>query len=119
MIQGGLGRMPHGGEHDRRGDAEGGTPDRWMEARPARRRGFRLVQVRLLAPVAAVVLAAAGYGLSQIGRGPSPGVRRPAFGGVCIQGGPMQGGRVGHSLAVRLPAAVVEALELKACSTTW
>ena len=58
-----------------------GPPDRWTEARLARRHGFRLVQVRLLAPVAAVVLAAAGYGLSQIGRGPSPAPpRRPRRG---------------------------------------
>jgi hypothetical protein len=48
-----------------------GLAGRAAGARPARRRGFRRVQVRLLAP-AAVVLAAAGYGLSQIGRGPSP-----------------------------------------------
>jgi hypothetical protein len=33
-------------------------------------RGFRLMSLRVLAPAAAVVLAAAGYGLSQIGRGP-------------------------------------------------
>jgi hypothetical protein len=49
-----------------------GLADRAADARPARHRGFRLVQVRLLVPAAAVVLAAAGYGLSQIGRGPSP-----------------------------------------------
>jgi len=48
-----------------------GPPDRWTAARPVRRRGFRLVRVRLLAPAAAVELAVAGYGLSQIGRGPS------------------------------------------------
>jgi hypothetical protein len=54
-----------------------GPPDRWTEARPARRRGFRLVRVRLLAPAAAVVLAAAGYGLSQIGRGPGPAPPAP------------------------------------------
>jgi hypothetical protein len=63
-------------EAERRADPErvggDGLADRAADARPARHRGFRLVQARLLAPAAAVVLAAAGYGLSQIGRGPSP-----------------------------------------------
>jgi hypothetical protein len=49
-----------------------GLAGRAADARPARRRGLRLVRVRLLVPAAAVVLAAAGYGLSEIGRGPSP-----------------------------------------------
>ena len=63
-------------EAERKADPEraggDGLADRAADARPARHRGFRLVQVRLLAPAAAVMLAAAGYGLSQIGRGPSP-----------------------------------------------
>jgi hypothetical protein len=62
-------------EAERKADPEraggDGLAGRAAGARPARQR-FRLVQVRLLAPAAAVVLAAAGYGLSQIGRGPSP-----------------------------------------------
>ena len=41
-------------------------------ARPARSRGFRLVSLRVLAPAAAVVLAAAGYGLSQLSAGSGP-----------------------------------------------
>lgn len=49
-----------------------GLAGRAADARPARRRGLRLVRVRLLVPAAAVVLAAAGYGLSQLGRGPGP-----------------------------------------------
>jgi hypothetical protein len=40
--------------------------------RPARSRGFRLVSLRVLAPAAAVVLAAAGYGLSQLSAGSGP-----------------------------------------------
>lgn len=63
-------------EAERKADPEraggDGLADRAADARPARHRGFRLVQVRLLAPAAAVMLAAAGYGLSQIGPGPSP-----------------------------------------------
>jgi hypothetical protein len=50
------------------GDAQ---PDRAPSARRSRRSGWRLVPVRVLAP-AAVLLAAAGFGLSQIGGGPSP-----------------------------------------------
>ena len=38
--------------------------------RPAGHRGFRLVSLRVLAPAAAVVLAAGGYGLSQLSHGP-------------------------------------------------
>lgn len=68
-------------EAERKADPEraggDGLADRAAGARPARRRGFRLVQVRLLAPAAAVVLAAAGYGLSQIGRGPGPAPPAP------------------------------------------
>jgi hypothetical protein len=41
-------------------------------ARPARNRGLRLVSLRVLAPAAAVVLAAAGYGLSQLAGGARP-----------------------------------------------
>ncbi len=67
-------------EAERKADPEraggDGLADRAADARPARHRGFRLVQVGLLAPAAAVVLAAAGYGLSQIGRGPSPAPRQ-------------------------------------------
>jgi hypothetical protein len=50
------------------GDAQ---PGRAPGARRSRRSGWRLVPVRVLAP-AAVLLAAAGFGLSQIGGGPSP-----------------------------------------------
>ena len=63
-------------EAERKADPEraggDGLADRAADARPARHRGFRPVQVRLLAPAAAVMLAAAGYGLNQIGRGPNP-----------------------------------------------
>ena len=38
--------------------------------RPPGHRGFRLVSLRVLAPAAAVVLAAGGYGLSQLSHGP-------------------------------------------------
>jgi hypothetical protein len=61
--------------------ARGDTPrDRGTAARPARNRGLRLMSLRVLAPAAAVVLAAAGYGLSQLPHGsgnlasPSSGV---------------------------------------------
>jgi hypothetical protein len=61
--------------------ARGDSPRRrGTAARPARNRGWRLVSVRVLAPAAAVVLAAAGYGLSQLPHGsgnlasPSSGV---------------------------------------------
>ncbi|MGH3199462.1 MAG: hypothetical protein ACRDOH_09760 [Streptosporangiaceae bacterium] len=37
---------------------------------PTGHRGFRLMSLRVLAPAAAVVLAAAGYGLSQLSHGP-------------------------------------------------
>jgi len=40
--------------------------------RPAGRRGLRLVSLRVLAPATAVVLAAAGYGLSQLSGGGGP-----------------------------------------------
>jgi hypothetical protein len=46
-------------------------PDRETHERPAGNRGFRLISLRVLAPVAVVVLAAGGYGLSQIGSGPA------------------------------------------------
>jgi hypothetical protein len=51
--------------------ARGDSPhDRREAGRLTRRRGFRLVAVRVLAPAAAmVVLAAGGYGLSPIGGG--------------------------------------------------
>ncbi len=39
--------------------------------RPAWARDFRLVALRVLAPAAAVLLAAGGYGLSQLGGGPT------------------------------------------------
>jgi hypothetical protein len=41
-------------------------------ARPGGHRGWRLVSLRVLAPAAAVVLAAAGYGLSQLSGGGGP-----------------------------------------------
>jgi hypothetical protein len=43
--------------------------DAATRARPARHRGLRLAGMRVLAPAAAVVLAAAGYGLSQLSGG--------------------------------------------------
>jgi hypothetical protein len=49
-----------------------GSRDRVRHRRPARRRGFRLVAVRVLAPAAAVIaLAAGGYGLSRLIAGPA------------------------------------------------
>jgi len=61
--------------------ARGDSPrNRETAARPAGNRGLRLVSLRVLAPAAAVVLAAAGYGLSQLPHGshnlasPSAGV---------------------------------------------
>jgi hypothetical protein len=47
------------------GDAASEPPTRH------RRAGFRLMTLRVLAPAAAVILAAAGYGLSRIGGGPA------------------------------------------------
>lgn len=40
-------------------------------AKPARNHGFRLLSLRVLAPAAAAVLAAGGFGLSQIIQGPA------------------------------------------------
>ena len=58
----------------RRTDSERARADsprhRGTVGQPARNRGWRLVSVRVLAPAAAVVLAAAGYGLSQLSGGP-------------------------------------------------
>jgi len=72
--------------------ARGDSPrHRGTARRPARKRGWRLVPLRVLAPAAAVVLAAAGYGLSQLPHGsgnlasPSSGAAgaaRPASGVV-------------------------------------
>jgi hypothetical protein len=46
--------------------------DRSSHRRPAGSRGLRLVSLRVLAPATAVVLAAAGYGLSQLSGGGGP-----------------------------------------------
>jgi hypothetical protein len=58
----------------RRTDSERARADsprhRGTAARPAGTRGLRLLSLRVLAPAAAVVLAAAGYGLSQLSGGP-------------------------------------------------
>ncbi len=52
--------------------ARGDSPqDRATSGRPAGHRGLRLVSLRVLAPAAAVVLAAAGYGLSQLAGSPA------------------------------------------------
>ena len=54
--------------HDAERAGAGASPDRAGHRRPARRSGWRLVTVRVLAPAAAVVaLAALGFGLSRIG----------------------------------------------------
>jgi hypothetical protein len=58
-------------EAARRDDSEraghGSSRDRVTATRPARNRGWRLVTLRVLAPAAAiVVLAAGGYGISQV-----------------------------------------------------
>ena len=65
--------------------ARGDSPrHRGTAGRPAGHRGWRLVSLRVLAPAAAVVLAAAGYGLSQLPHGSgnlasaSSGVAGPA-----------------------------------------
>ena len=52
--------------------------------RPARHRGSRLLRMRVLAPagVAAVVLAAGGYGLSLIGSGPATQAASSSAGGA-------------------------------------
>ena len=61
-----------------RGDS---TRDRATSGRPAGNRGWRLVSLRVLAPAAAVVLAATGYGLSQLAGGPaSPAMSAAAAG---------------------------------------
>lgn len=61
-----------------RGDS---SPDGASRQRPARAWGFRLVAMRVLAPAgAAVVLAAGGYGLSQIGGHPGTTAASPAMG---------------------------------------
>ena len=54
-------------------------------ARPARSRGWRLVSLRVLAPATAVVLAAAGYGLSQLSGGSGPQASTPAAAGSPAQ----------------------------------
>ena len=57
-----------------------GPRERQTHKRPAGHRGFRLVALRVLAPAAAVLLAAGGYGLSRIGNGPPPNVASGAEG---------------------------------------
>jgi hypothetical protein len=51
-----------------RGD---GSPEAGSRHRRPGNRGFRLMALRVLAPVAVVLLAAAGYGLSRLASGPS------------------------------------------------
>ena len=75
--------------------------------RPAAKRGFRLATWRVLAPAgAAVVLAAGGFGLSQIAHGPGshdrrlgcrPVPRRPLGGGQCRE--PGQPGPAGGAMS--------------------
>jgi hypothetical protein len=66
-----------------RGPQEPGT-----HGRPARHRRSRLMRLRVLAPVAAVgvLLAAGGYGLSQIGGGPSMQAASSSAGGGASAG---------------------------------
>jgi hypothetical protein len=69
----------------RNNDAEragaGASHDRAAHRRPARRGGWRLVTVRVLAPAAAVVaLAALGFGLSRIGGPTNSSAASPAAG---------------------------------------
>jgi hypothetical protein len=66
--------------------ARGDSPrDRATSGRPAGNRGFRLVSLRVLAPAAAVVLAAAGYGLSQLAGGPASPAMSPAAAGTAAK----------------------------------
>jgi len=72
-------------EAAKRNDAEraggGASRDRAAHGRPARRGGWRLVTVRVLAPAAAVVvLAAVGLGLSHIGGPANSGAASSAAG---------------------------------------
>ena len=53
-----------------------GSPEPGARKRPAGNPGFRLVALRVLAPAAAVLLAAGGYGLSRLVSGP-PGQALP------------------------------------------
>lgn len=48
------------------------SADRQTGERPARTRDFRWIALRVLAPATAVVVGAAGYGLSQLGGSPQP-----------------------------------------------
>ncbi len=81
--------------------APGRPADRGRHERPASQRGFRLASWRVLVPAgAAVVLAAGGFGLSQIGHG--PGSRSTA---AATAGGAAQAASGERSAASRANAA--------------
>jgi DNA-binding FrmR family transcriptional regulator len=59
-------------------------------------RGFRLIALRVLAPVAVVLLAAGGYGLSRLASGPSGhGSAESSAGRAPVRAGPAQGAASG------------------------
>ncbi len=93
-------------EAAQRNDAErapGDSPrDRATSGRPAGNRGLRLVSLRVLAPAAAVVLAAAGYGLSQLAGSPASPAMSPAAAGRAAR--PLNGANA-PALAPRAAAA--------------
>jgi hypothetical protein len=97
--------------HDAERAGAGASRDRAAHRRPARRGGWRLVTVRVLAPAAAVVaLAALGFGLSRIagpanssaassaaGSAPAPSAARAAAPAISAQSRPGAATRLGLS----------------------
>jgi hypothetical protein len=85
-----------------RNDSERAPVDRPPEpatgGRPARHRSLHLVSLRVLAPATAVVLAAAGYGLSQLS-----GASGPQAASSSVAAGP--GNAAGRAAAPAVPAA--------------
>jgi hypothetical protein len=76
---------------------ESGSRQRWPG-----NRGFRLMALRVLAPVAVVLLAATGYGLSRLASGPttSQGSASSAAGRAPVRAGPAQGAAPGAATGV-------------------
>jgi hypothetical protein len=96
--------------HDAERAGAGASRERAAHRRPARRGGWRLVTVRVLAPAAAVVaLAALGFGLSRIGgptnssaAGPAPSPSAPPR-AAAPANGPQS--HTGGGMELRLPPA--------------
>jgi hypothetical protein len=84
-----------------------GSPETGSRPRRPRNQGFRLMALRVLAPVAVVLLAAGGYGLSRLASGPSSHESAASSAGTPSSGvrveAPATGGRVPRAGAAPLP----------------